>query len=87
MGRARRALTNFQETLPIFITLAVLSMVSRTGCRWLAPSSILLGRVAYVVCYVGGLSPWRSISFTVVLVGMETLCLSRCWAIGSLKLP
>lgn len=77
LGRSRRALNNLQETLPIFLTLAVLSIVlGEQG--WLAllgAALYLLARVGHVVCYMAGLSPWRSVAFATGLVGLLVMAL------------
>ena len=59
-GRAMRANTNLQETLPIFLALALLSMhlsVDLTGlaCWWLA------FRVGHVVTYIAGFARLRTL--------------------------
>jgi uncharacterized MAPEG superfamily protein len=59
-GRAMRANTNLQETLPIFLALALLSMqlsVDITGlaCWWLA------FRVGHVVTYIAGFARIRTL--------------------------
>jgi uncharacterized MAPEG superfamily protein len=71
LARSRRALANLQETLPIFLTLAVLSIVlGEQGWVSLAGAALyLVCRVAHLVCYMGGLSPWRSISFLLATIG------------------
>ena len=65
------ALANLQETLPIFLALAVLSVaLGEQGWLSLAGAGLYLaGRVVHVFCYMKGLSPWRSISFLVALLG------------------
>lgn len=71
LARSRRALANFQETLPIFLTLAVISVALGEG-GWLSVGGAALyfvSRCAHVVCYMKSLSPWRSISFLVALIG------------------
>ncbi|WP_354061002.1 MAPEG family protein [Devosia sp. 2618] len=71
LARARRALGNLQETLPIFLTLAVLSIVLGEQ-SWLALIGAwlyLVARVSHVICYMKGLSPWRSVSFMAGLLG------------------
>lgn len=77
LARSRRALNNLQETLPIFLTLAVLAMVlAEQG--WLAllgGALYLVGRVGHVVCYMAGLSPWRSIAFVGSLIGLLVMAL------------
>ena len=71
LARSRRALNNLHETLPIFLTLAVLSIVFQEQ-GWLSlvgAGLYLLGRVSHVICYMRSLSPWRSISFLVSVIG------------------
>lgn len=77
LSRARRALANLQETLPIFLTLAILSIVlGEQGWLSLIGAGLyLLGRVSHLVCYMRGLSPWRSVSFLVALIGCLLLAL------------
>jgi uncharacterized MAPEG superfamily protein len=77
LARSRRALANLQETLPIFLTLAILSVVlGEQGWLSLVGGTLyLLGRVAHVICYMKGLSPWRSISFLIALVGCLLMAL------------
>ena len=72
LARSRRALGNLQETLPMFLTLAILSIVlDEQGWLSLAGAGLfLVARVAHAYCYMKGLSPWRSISFLAALVGM-----------------
>lgn len=77
LARSRRALANLQETLPIFLTLAILSiLLGEQGWLSLIGATIyLLGRTAHVVCYMKALSPWRSMSFLVALTGCLLLAL------------
>ena len=77
LGRSRRALSNLQETLPIFLVLAVLAIVlGEQGWLALAGGVVyLLGRVGHVLSYMAGLSPWRSVCFTVALLGLVLLAL------------
>ncbi|HTO28479.1 MAG TPA: MAPEG family protein [Devosia sp.] len=71
LGRSRRALANLQETLPIFLTLALLSiMLGEQGWLSLAGGTLyFLARVAHAYCYMRGLTPWRSVSFLASLLG------------------
>lgn len=71
LARSRRALANLQETLPIFLTLAVLSLVlGEQGWLSLIGASVyFVARAIYVYCYMKALSPWRSICFLVALIG------------------
>lgn len=72
LGRARRALANLQETLPIFLTLGLLSVVldEQGGLSLSGGVLYLLARIGHAYCYMRGLSPWRSICFLVSMVGM-----------------
>lgn len=82
LGRARRALANLQETLPVFLTVGVLLVVYRVDW-WLVHLGGVLylgGRVAHLVCYVKGLTPWRSIAFGVSMVGI--FCLAAALVAG-----
>lgn len=71
LARSRRALANLQETLPIFLTLAVLSLVlGEQGWLSLIGAAVyFVARAIYVYCYMKALSPWRSICFLVALIG------------------
>ena len=71
LARSRRALANLQETLPIFLVLAVLSIVlGEEG--WLSVFGgglYFVARVLHAYCYMKGLAPWRSVSFLAGLLG------------------
>lgn len=71
LARSRRALANLQETLPIFLTLAILSLVlGEEGWVSLVGAALyFLGRVGHVICYLKGLVPWRSVCFLLALIG------------------
>jgi uncharacterized MAPEG superfamily protein len=71
LARSRRALANLQETLPIFLTLAILSiMLGEQGWLSLAGGVLyFLARSAHAYCYMKGLTPWRSLSFLIGLLG------------------
>lgn len=72
LGRAQRALANLHETLPVFLTLALLSLILREE-GWLSLLGgwgFLVGRVAHVSCYLRGLSPWRSYAFGLACLGL-----------------
>lgn len=77
LGRSRRALANLQETLPIFLTLATLSIVlGEEGWLSLVGGWVyLLARAIYVVCYMRGLSPWRSICFALGVLGTVAMAI------------
>ena len=71
LSRSRRALANFQETLPIFLVFAVLSIVlGEEGWLSLLGAAVyFVGRVCHLYCYMRGLSPWRSYAFLGALIG------------------
>lgn len=77
LARSRRALGNLQETLPVFLTLAVLSIVlGEQGWVSLVGAWVYLaGRALHVVCYMRGLSPWRSVCFLVALIGTVVMAI------------
>lgn len=71
LARSRRALANLQETLPIFLTLAVLSIVYNEQ-SWISLAGAglyFLARGGHLYCYMKGLSPWRSVCFLAGLLG------------------
>ena len=71
LARSRRALANLQETLPVFFVLALLSIVlGEQGWLSLVGAGLyFIARVGHVVCYLRGLSPWRSYCFIAGLLG------------------
>lgn len=77
LGRSRRALANLQETLPIFLTLAVLSVVQgeQGWVSLLGAAVYFLARVAHYNFYMRGISPWRSVAFLVSLIGMVAMAI------------
>ena len=77
LSRAQNALRNLHETLPIFLTLAILSVVlGEAGWMTLLGAwTFLAGRIGHVVCYLRALSPWRSIAFTAAFVGLILMAL------------
>lgn len=70
-GRAERAFNNLRETLPVFLTLAVLSIVlGENGTLSLIGAVLyLLGRIAHAVCYQLALNPWRSYAYFLAMIG------------------
>jgi len=81
LGRAKRALDNLHETLPIFLTLAVLSVVlNEEGTLSIIGAAVyLIARVLYVPSYIFALSPWRSVCFGVSVLGLVALA----WPVAS----
>ena len=71
LSRSRRALANLQETLPIFLALAILSIVfdEQGWLSLLGAGAYFVARIAHLICYMKALSPWRSIFFLISLIG------------------
>ena len=66
-ARAGRAATNFQERLVPFLAMCLLAMIN--GADLLVLAQVWLGlRVVYLVCYVGGINPARSVVWIASLV-------------------
>ena len=58
--RVQKAATNFQESLPIFLTICLLAIISSTDLVVLGTAWLLL-RVAYLLCYSFGILYIRSL--------------------------
>jgi len=71
LARSRRALANLQENLPAFLTLAVLSIVlgEQGWLSILGGVLFLAARLAHLFCYMRALSPWRSVSYLLGVIG------------------
>ena len=79
VGRARRALANMQENMPIFLTLAVLALViegTDMAQAILGAQLFVFGRIAYTLLYLISI-PWtRSAAYMVGLVGCFMMALA-----------
>ena len=74
-GRAARANTNLQETLPIFLGLALLSLhlsidVTAVACWWLA------FRVGHLVTYIAGFARLRTLLWLGSIVCLVMMALA-----------
>ena len=58
--RAKRAAANFQESYPVFLALAILSIVQGVDVASLATYWLIL-RVLYMVCYTAGITHVRTL--------------------------
>ncbi len=77
--RARKALVNTQENMPIFLTLALLSMVvegTDTGLAETGAMLFVLARAAYPICYLTAIPGPRSIAYGVGLLGCIMIALA-----------
>ena len=75
--RIHAATENLKESLPVFFACAVLSIVTGVDSSGYGLTWIIL-RIAYVVCYVYKLNPYRSIVwmgsiFCLVLMGINII--------------
>ena len=71
-ARARRALANMQENLPIFLTLAILALVLEGVNPGLAVTGAaiwVLARLVYIPAYLVSIPYTRSLVYVVALVG------------------
>ena len=73
--RAARALLNLMETLPVFLTLAILVLVlGADGATAQAGAAIyVVGRAVYVPCYVFGVTMLRSVVWGAAGIGLVVL--------------
>ena len=71
-NRAARALGNLQESLPVFLTLALLHVIQKTeaGLAGQGAAIFLVARVLYVPAYLSGIGGVRSLVWSVGWVGL-----------------
>lgn len=71
-GRAARALTNMQEALPVFVTLALLNLIIAPQAATAVSGAwvFLIARVAYVPLYLAGVAYVRTVAWTAGWVGL-----------------
>ena len=74
-GRANRAATNLQESLPAFLALALLSMHLSVDLTGLAFWWLIL-RVAHLVTYIAGIALLRTLSWLGSLVTLIMMALA-----------
>ncbi len=76
-GRAVRANRNMAENLPLFAAAALVAAVMGTSNSMtiLGAQLFFWGRIAYAVCYLGGLKWLRTLSWTVSIVGVVLILL------------
>ncbi|MEL6377708.1 MAG: MAPEG family protein [Pseudomonadota bacterium] len=77
--RAKKAAMNFSETLPIFVGLAILSLVQEDADLAMArfgATLYVLARLFYFPIYVSGLPFVRSIVFMPVLIGLGMMAVA-----------
>jgi uncharacterized MAPEG superfamily protein len=71
-GRADRALHNLQESLPIFLTLALLHIIQKTeqGLATQGAAIFLAARVLYLPAYLFGIGGLRTLIWFVAWAGL-----------------
>ena len=74
-GRAIRAATNLQESLPAFLALALLSMHLSVDLTGLAFWWLIL-RVAHLVTYIAGIALLRTLSWVGSLITLIMMALA-----------
>jgi uncharacterized MAPEG superfamily protein len=72
LGRAERALKNFQETWPVFIILTLIAHLAMPGDGLIFWGAIVWGvaRIVYLPLYLAGTFMIRSIVWNVSLIGL-----------------
>ena len=74
-GRAMRAATNLQESLPAFLALALLSMHLSVDLTGLAFWWLIL-RIAHLITYIAGIALLRTLSWLGALVTLIMMALA-----------
>ena len=74
-GRAIRAATNLQESLPAFLALALLSMHLSVDLTGLALWWLIL-RVAHLITYIAGIALLRTLSWVGSLITLIMMALA-----------
>jgi uncharacterized MAPEG superfamily protein len=72
LGRAERALKNFQETWPVFIILTLIAHLAMPGDALIFWGAIVWGaaRIVYLPLYLAGIFMIRSLVWNVALIGL-----------------
>lgn len=70
--RAKRALDNMHEALPVFLALALLNMIVGTaaGLSITGATVFLIARIVYVAIYMAGVAVVRTLVWAVGWVGL-----------------
>ena len=77
LGRARRAHENLKENLPVFLVVAVLTMVQGTAPAAVTGASVwVIARLIYLPLYLFGV-PWlRTLVYGISLIGLLLMILT-----------
>jgi uncharacterized MAPEG superfamily protein len=73
--RARRAQKNYEESLPFFLTLALLLLYTgeTTGAATTGAMIFLLARLVYLPVYVAGIPTLRTVCWAAAWVGLVVM--------------
>ena len=76
-GRAGRANRNMAENLPLFAAVVLAAVViGKTNAMTLLGAQLFFyGRIAYAVCYIGGITWVRTASWVVSIAGIVLILL------------
>ncbi|MDH3319400.1 MAG: MAPEG family protein [Betaproteobacteria bacterium] len=74
-GRAARASRNMAENLVLFaaVVLAVVAAGKTNDMTLLGAQLFFWGRIAYAVCYIGGIKWLRTLSWLVSIIGVALI--------------
>jgi len=72
LGRAERALRNFQEAWLVYVILILIGNFAHPGDPWIFWGAIvyLVARVAYLPLYLSGVPMVRSLAWSVAILGL-----------------
>ena len=73
--RAKRAATNFMETVPVFLTLAILAAIQQVDVGSLAMYWLGL-RAVYLIIYVAGVAYIRSLVWIAALAVLAMMAMA-----------
>lgn len=77
-GRAGRASKNFQETYPAFVGLLLGVVITGDASGWGLIGGWLwfMARIVYIPLYLGGIAYFRSLAWTISMVGMLAMTIA-----------
>ena len=77
-GRADRALTNLKESLPFFLTFALLAIFQNntSEAAVLGATAYAIARIVYVPVYLSGIPGLRSVVWVISVSGLISMLIS-----------
>ncbi|MDB5507218.1 MAG: hypothetical protein JWR75_1856 [Devosia sp.] len=81
LGRARRALANLYESLPIFLTLGILIIIysAETTVTFVAGLVFVVARIAHLYFYMRAISPARSYAYLAGMLALFVMAGGLIW--------